>query len=823
MNVSLKWLGTLVDIKGLDPEEMAETLTIDGIPVERVIYPGKGISGVVTGKILSVEKHPNADKLVICHVDVGRPDSIQIVTGANNVKEGLIVPVALDGAHVPAKHDAGTPGGLKYGDIKIKAGELRGVKSAGMMCSCSELGLDENLFPGVNKEGIMILPADTQVGVDFHTLYDLDDVIFEMELTANRADCFSMIGMALEVGAVFKRKVTLPFINVAESGMPIQGRAAVHISDARYCKRFCGRLIENIKMGRSPMWMENRLRSNGIRPINNIVDAANYVMLEIGQPLHTYDYDKVEGNELTCRFAGEKENLKTLDGVERILHHTDLVIADKAGNPVCIAGVMGGLDSEITDKTKSVLLEAAVFDSASVRRTSRRLGLRSEASSRYEKGINPARTEMAINRICQLLIEQGACTVAPGLLDEYPIKSEPQIINTTIDEINDYIGIKLSKNEMIDILESLHFSVAEDNGKIRVTVPDFRMDLYGMPDLAEEVARVYGYSNIPITTPWSAVTKGIMSPSQEVLFKVTDILVENGLSQVVNYSFMDKNDLKKLNFPEDSSVYNAISIMNPISDEYPDMRTSLLPGLMHTLQYNLSKKNDQVAIFEYGHIYEPKRFPLDELPKEYSLISGLMCGGPAENGYPNDQREYDFFDIKAVMENVLSALSIRDYKIRRTNYPVFHPGVSAEFVKNDVILARFGELHPAVLDKWNIKRIVYGFTISLPDIMIFAGAATNYKKIPKFPSAERDLAVLVPEQLSNENIENIIRQAGNKHLEKLYLFDLYQGKQVPAGFKSMAYRLSFRASDRTLTDAEVDNWIETIVISLGKVNVVLRT
>ena len=315
MNVSLKWLGTLVDIKGLDPEEMAETLTIDGIPVERVIYPGKGISGVVTGKILSVEKHPNADKLVICHVDVGRPDSIQIVTGANNVKEGLIVPVALDGAHVPAKHDAGTPGGLKYGDIKIKAGELRGVKSEGMMCSCSELGLDENLFPGVNKEGIMILPADTQVGGDFHTLYDLDDVIFEMELTANRADCFSMIGMALEVGAVFKRKVTLPSINVAESGMPIQGRAAVHISDARYCKRFCGRLMENIKMGRSPMWMENRLRSNGIRPINNIVDAANYVMLEIGQPLHTYDYDKVEGNELTCRFAGEKENLKTLDGV----------------------------------------------------------------------------------------------------------------------------------------------------------------------------------------------------------------------------------------------------------------------------------------------------------------------------------------------------------------------------------------------------------------------------------------------------------------------------------------------------------------------------
>lgn len=823
MNVSLKWLGTLVDIKGLDPEEMAEILTVDGIPVEHVIYPGKGISGVVTGKILSVEKHPHADKLFVCRVDIGKADSIQIVTGANNLKGGLIVPVALDGAHVPAKHDAGSLGGLMYGDIEIKSGELRGVKSAGMMCSCGELGLDDNLFPGVSKDGIMILPADTQVGVDFHTLYDLDDVIFEMELTANRADCFSMIGMALEVGAVFKRKVTLPSVNVAESGIPVQGRAAVHISDAGYCKRFCGRLMENVKMGRSPMWIENRLRSNGIRPINNIVDAANYVMLEIGQPLHTYDYDKVEGHELTSRFADEEETLKTLDGVERVLNSADLVIADKMGNPVCVAGVMGGLDSEVSEGTKSVLLEAAVFDSASVRRTSRRLGLRSEASGRYEKGINPARTEMAVNRICQLLIEQNACTVAPGMLDVYPIKSEPQIIKTTIDEINNYIGTRLSKNEMIDILKRLHFSLEEYNGEISVTVPDFRMDLYGMPDLAEEVARVYGYSNIPITTPWSAITKGIMSQSQEVLFKITDTLVENGLSQVVNYSFMDKKDLRKLNFPEGSSVYNAIPIMNPISDEYPDMRTSLLPGLMHTLQYNLSQKNDQVAIFEYGHIYEPKRLPLDELPKEYSLISGFMCGGPAEKGYPNDQREYDFFDIKAVIEDIFTVLSIRDYKIRRTNYPVFHPGVSAEFVKNDVILARFGELHPAVIDKWNIKRMVYGFTISLPDIMIFAGTTTDYKKIPKFPSAERDIAVLVPEHLSNESIENIIWKAGDKHLEKLYLFDLYQGKQVPVGFKSMAYRLNFRAADRTLTDAEVDNWIETIIRDLEEVNVVLRT
>lgn len=822
MNVSLKWLGTLVDIKGLDPEEMAEILTVDGIPVEHVIYPGKGIRGVVIGKILSVEKHPDADKLVICHVDVGKEESVQIVTGANNVKAGLLVPVALDGAHVPAKHDANQPGGLKHGDVEIRAGELRGVRSAGMMCSCGELGLDENLFPGVNRDGIMILPEDAHVGADFHTLYDLDDVIFEMELTANRADCFSMIGMALEVGAIFKRQVTIPTVHVMEQGAPISGRAAVHILNPAYCKRFCGRLLENVKMGRSPLWLENRLRSNGIRPINNIVDAANYVMLEIGQPLHTYDYDKVAGHELTCKFADEEEKIKTLDDNERILCSSDLVIADKGGNSVCVAGVMGGLDSEVTAETKSVLLEAAVFDSASVRRTSRRLGLRSEASGRYEKGINPARTEMAINRICQLLLEQESCTVAPGMLDEYPVKTEPQIIDTTINEINSYIGIQLSKEEMIDILKRLHFSVDEVDGKLSVTVPDFRMDLYGMPDLAEEVARVYGYANIPITTPWSAITKGVMSKSQEALFTITDTLVKDGLSQVVNYSFMDKKDLEKMNFPKDSSVYDAIPIMNPISDEYPDMRTSLFPGLMHTLQYNLSQKNDQVAIFEHGHIYEPKGLPVDGLPKEYSLVSGIMCGGLSEIGYPNDQKAYDFFDVKAVVEDILAALSIRGYEIRRTDYPVFHPGVSAEFVKENIVLARFGELHPVVLDKWGIKKLVYGFTISLPDIMDFAGSTIDYRKIPKFPLVERDLAILVPENLSNEDVEKIIHGAGDKHLERVYLFDLYQGKQVPDGFKSMAYRLNFRASNRTLTDVEVDDWIKKIIKELKKVNAALR-
>lgn len=822
MNVSLKWLGTLVDIKGLDPEEMAETLTVDGIPVEHVIYPGKGIKGVVTGKILSIEKHPDADHLVVCQLDCGQGEPIQIVTGAKNVAVGQIVPVALNGAHVPAKHDAKAPGGLKFGDTKIKAGKLRGVASAGMMCSCGELGLDDNLFPGVNKDGIMILPETTPVGVDFHTLYDLDDVVYEMELTANRADCFSMIGMALEVGAIFHREVKLPEINVKETGAPIAGRAEVHIAEPEFCKRFCGRLLENVKIGRSPEWIENRLRSNGIRPINNVVDAANYVMLEIGQPLHTYDYDKVAGHSLTCRHAHEGETITTLDEQKRELNVADLVIADGNDTASCVAGVMGGFDSEVTENTKSVFLEAAVFDSASIRRTSRRLGLRSEASGRYEKGINPARSEMAINRICQLLEEQGACTVAPGMLDEYPVKAEPQIIKTSVKAINDYIGIDMPKDQMIDILTHLYFQIEENNGELTVTVPDFRLDLDGMPDLAEEVARVYGYSNIPITTPWSAIAKGMMSKETDALFRITDSLIANGLSQVENYSFMDKNDLKKLNFPEGHKVYNAIPILNPISEEYPDMRTSLFPGLMHTLSYNLSQKNDQVSIFEYGHVYQPKALPLTELPHEYALVSGLLCGSPEEAGYPNSGRKYDFYDLKAIVEDLLTALGIKGYDIQRSKYPVFHPGVAADFVKDGVLLASFGEMHPAVLDQWGIKKDVYGFIVYMPHLIKFIDATIDYKKIPKFPASARDLSMLVPQKYAAQDVESIITKAAGKHLENLRLFDLYQGEQVQEGYKSMAYNLAFRADDRTLTDAEVDKWIDNIVKALSEAEITLR-
>ena len=417
---------------------------------------------------------------------------------------------------------------------------------------------------------------------------------------------------------------------------------------------------------------------------------------------------------------------------------------------------------------------------------------------------------------------EGAAATAKGMLDEYPVKAEPQIIKTTVDRINDYIGIHMPKEQMIRILEDLYFKVEEDNGTLTVTVPEFRLDLDGMPDLAEEVARVYGYKNIPITTPWSAIAKGTMYKEQNAIFRVTDALVADGLSEVVNYSFMDKKDLEKLNFPWGHKVYNAIPIMNPISEEYPDMRTTLLPGLMHTLVYNLSQKNEEVAIFESGHVYQPKELPLTELPYEYELFSGLLCGSPEEAGYPNKGRKYDFFDVKAIMEDVLAALGVRDYDIRRSAYPVFHPGISADFVKDGKVLMSFGQIHPAVTDKWDIKKEIYGFVIFMPHILKLMDETIDYTRIPKFPASSRDLSLLVPAKFTNDEVEDIIRKAGGKHLELLRLFDLYQGEQVKEGYKSMAYNLTFRAEDRTLTDKEVDGWIDKIVKALDKEGITLR-
>lgn len=806
MNASLKWMKNYIDING-DPDQMAEILTDAGIPVEHVIRPGAEISRVVTGRLLSVEKHPHADHLVICQVDIGT-EQLQIVTGAPNVKPGQIVPVAEPNSHLP-------------GGVKIKASKLRGVKSSGMLCSRQELGLDPDLFPGAEKNGIFILPETTPVGIDIHQLYDLDDVIFDFELTPNRADCFSMLGLAYEISALFGGEVRRPAVQVQEKGTPVEGRASVSLEDPHFCSRFCARLLENVKIGPSPEWMKERLRSAGIRPINNVVDTANYVMIEYGQPLHTYDYDHVAGHSLHCRHAEEGETLTTLDGEKRTLTAADLVIADQEG-AVCIAGVMGGLASEVRADTSSVLLEAAVFNGASVRRTSRRIGLRSEASGRYERGVNPAQTKEALNRVCQLLSEQGACTVAPGMLDVYPSPAAAREITVSAEKINRYIGISLSEDDIAQILRRLHFSVTQSGEKLTVAVPDFRADVAGEADLCEEVARVYGYDKIPLTAPCSQVTKGVMDKETEVMMQAADMLREDGLSEAVTFSFMHKDSLKKLNYPETDRVYQAIPILNPISEEYPFVRTTLLPGLMQAVQYNLGQKNERIALFETGHVFYPKALPITELPHEELMIAAVMTGAVNEPGYPNEKRNYDFWDVKGMAEDMMAALEIKDYQIQRSQCPVFHPGKSASFVKDGKVLADFGELHPLAADNYGIHGSLFVLLCSVSVLTGFSTGEIRYEKLRKYPAVERDLAFLIPAGVSNETVTNTIRSAGGPSAETCYLFDLYEGQQIPEGWKSMAYALKFRDPKKTLTDQETDEWVANIIRHVEKLGGHLR-
>lgn len=806
MNASLKWMRDYIDIIG-EPDQMAEILTDAGIPVEHVIRPGAEISRVVTGRLLSVEKHPQADHLVICQVDVGT-EQLQIVTGAPNVRPGQIVPVAEPNSRLP-------------GGVKIKSSKLRGVKSCGMLCSMQELGLDPDLFPGAEKNGIFILPETTPAGIDIHELYDLDDVIFEFELTPNRADCFSMLGLAYEMSALFGGEVRRPSVSTGDQGEPVEGRARVSLEDPRFCSRFCARLLENVKVGPSPEWLTERLRSAGIRPVNNIVDAANYVMIEYGQPLHTYDYDHVAGHSLHCRHAEEGEKLTTLDGEERTLTPADLVIADEKG-AVCIAGVMGGLDSEVTESTSSVLLEAAVFNGASVRRTSRRIGLRSEASGRYERGVNPAQTKEALDRVCQILTEQGACTAAPGMLDVYPCPAEEKKISTSAQKINRYIGISLPEEEIIQILRKLHFTVEKNGEEITAVVPDFRADVSGEADLCEEVARIYGYENIPLTTPYSQVSKGVMDKETEIMMSAADALREDGLSEAVTFSFMHKDSLKKLNYPETDRVYQAIPILNPISEEYPFVRTTLLPGLMQAVQYNMAQKNERIALFETGHVFYPKSLPITELPDEELMIAAVMTGPVNEPGYPNEKRNYDFWDVKGMAEDVMAALGIEDYEIKRSQCPVFHPGQSASFLKDGKILADFGELHPAAADNYGIHGSIYGLVCPVSVLKDFSTGEIRYKKLPKFPAAERDLAFLIPAGVSNETVTDTVRRAGGNHMETCFLFDIYEGEQIPEGWKSMAYALKFRDPEKTLTDKETDEWVADIIRNVEKLGGRLR-
>ncbi|WP_371370705.1 phenylalanine--tRNA ligase subunit beta [Sporomusa aerivorans] len=801
MRASIKWLKDYVEINET-PEKLADMLTMAGIPVEAVEYLGQNISGVVTGKIIEIGPHPDADKLSVCKVDIGT-EVVTIITGATNVRKNNIVPVATVGAELP-------------NGTKIEPTKLRGMLSNGMLCSTEELNIDSKLVSAEARNGIYILPQDTAVGVDIRTALGLDDVVLEFELTANRADCFSVLGIAREIAVLTGATVKKPMLNLKEAGTEKAGSMAnIQITDPSLCSRFAARILTNVKVGPSPAWLQRRIQAAGMRPINNIVDVTNFVMLELGQPMHAYDYNLLARHSLVVRKANPGEKLTTLDGIKRELEPDMLVIAD-AVQAVGIAGVMGGLATEVTASTQNVLLEAAAFKGASIRRASRALGLRSEASGRFERGVDIVNIIKALDRAAKLLEDMGACQVCPGIIDVYPDMQLPKQITFTPEEINKYLGTEITAATMADILKRLEFDVDAGPDKITVTVPTWRGDVTIPADICEEIARVYGYNNVPSTTPAGNMAQGKQSYSQTVIDRVKSVLTGSGYAEIISFSFSHPDAFDKLNLPADSQLRQAIKVMNPITDDFPILRTTLLGGMLDTVVRNLSRKNEDLKLYEIGSVYLPEKLPLADLPQEPVMLCGTLVGKrhPVAWNLPNDT--VDFYDAKGAVESILEALGICGYSFESSETASLHPGKTAAIKKEGDCLGLVGEIHPMVLDAYQISKKVYLFELDIAALVKYAAIKPNYQQLPKFPAINRDLAVVLPETISVSDITQAIIGSAGPLLTSAQLFDVYTGQQVAKGSRSLAFSLTFQAKDRTLTDVEIDEHYKNIVVFLEK-------
>lgn len=803
MQVSIKWLKDYIDFTET-PEQLADKLTMAGIPVENIIDPGEGLEKVVTGRIEKLEPHQNSDHLQICTMNVGQKENIIIVTGAQNVAEGQVVPVAMVGAHLP-------------NGMKISKGKLRGVVSNGMLCSAQELKLDLEKLPEEQKTGIFILPADTPVGIPAKDVLGLNDVVLEFELTANRADCFSVMGLVREIAAITGNKPHFPEIKLNEDDdTNLSDIFAVEIADPDLCSRFSTRMLKNVKIGPSPEWMQQRLEGAGIRSINNVVDVTNFVMIELGHPMHAYDYDQIAGQKLIARRAVEGEELHTLDDTSRKAKGEMLVIADteKAAG---LAGIMGGFETEITDKTTIVVLESADFYGPCIRRTARACGLSSEASGRFERGIDSETTIKALNRAAQLLQEMGACTVCRGIVDVYPSPKQPVYITFTPEQINRHLGTEIAKETMLSIITSVGFEVTKDeNGEITVKVPSWRNDVSRMADISEEIARLYGYDKIKSTLPEGASMQGSQSDKQTFIDKVKASLSAQGLCETISFALTNEATFDKLNIPQDDALRQAIPIMNPLSDEYPLIRTTLLSSVFDNLSRNLARKNDDVALFEVGTVFFPKALPVTELPNETVKIAGAITGRRHAHIWNQSNDMVDFYDAKGIIEELFADLRITRYTVEAGTHYAMHPGKTALFKKGRDVLATIGEVHPAVLAAYSITKPVYIFELDAKTVMKYMAKDFKYKALPKYPAINRDLAMLVALDINSADIEKAMTKAAGQNLVQITLFDVYTGKQVEAGKKSLAFALTFQSNDKTLTDAEVNTAIEKIIAKLQK-------
>ncbi len=801
MLASLEWLKQYVDIN-IPTDVLVDKITRVGLEVETVTNLGEGLEGVLTGKVTHIERHPNSDHLWICQMDYGQ-GIVQILTGAQNVHQDDMVPVAVVGSRLP-------------NGMKLKKAKMRGLDSFGMLCSAEELGIDSKLLLPEQRNGIFILPPDTPIGVDIKEVLGLNDTVIDIDLTANRADCFSIIGLAREIAAITGCTLKMPAMDVKEAaGGNAAEMASIKIEAADLCKRFAVRVLKNIKIGPSPEWMQKRLRACGVRPISNVVDVTNYVMLELGQPMHAYDYDKVAEHTLIVRRAENGEKLVTLDDQERTLDESMITIADP-NHAVGLGGVMGGLETEVTDATVNVMLEAATFNGPSIRRTSRALGLRSEASGRFERGVDTVLTQNALNRAANLLEAMGACETVAGIVEAYPEPVAPTVITVAPEVINARIGIEIAAEEMVNTLTSLEFKVEEADGKMVITVPSWRNDVTCDADISEEIARIHGIDHIQSHLPVLGVAQGRQPVIEDVKDSVQDYMAAVGMSEVMTYSFINPSAFDKLQLPADDSRRNIIELLNPITDEFKVMRTTMAASLLNAAAYNLARQHAKVAVFEVGRVYLPKELPLTDFPEERPMLCAVISGKCNDLSWCTCRDNVDFYDMKGVVEGLLNKLQLTDYKLVHYAVPYLHPGKSCAIEAEGKIIGWFGEVHPVTQDAFGLAQEAYLLELEIEPLVKAATTVPQYKHLPKYPSMSRDIAVVVPAEVTNAELEEVIRKHAGELLIDVKVFDIYTGKQVAEGCKSMAFNLTYQAADRTLTDAEVDASMKKVIAEVAE-------
>lgn len=807
MNTSLNWIKAMVPGLEVTDQEFRDAMTLSGTKVENFTAFDKNLDKIVVGQIESVEKHPDADKLVICQVNVGS-ETVQIVTGAPNIpvgSSGQKVPVVLDGGRVAGGHDGGA---LPEDGIKIKKGKLRGVESFGMMCAIEELGSSREFYPDAPENGIYILGDDAQVGEDAVHYLGLDDTVFEYEITNNRVDCYSIIGIAREVAATFRKPFTPPVVTETGNAEDINDYVKVDVEATDLCSRYTARLVKNIKLAPSPKWMQRRLASAGIRPINNIVDITNYVMEEYGQPMHAYDYDTLAGGKIVVRRAKDGEKFMTLDGQERTLDSDMLMICD-GEKAVGLAGIMGGENSKITDDVKTMLFEAATFDGTNIRKATKRLGLRTDASGKFEKGLDPENALAAMNRACQLIEELGAGEIVGGVVDVYPNKKERVRVPFEPERINALLGTNVSVEEMLGYFKMLELDY--DEAKQELIIPTFRQDLLRTADIAEEVARFFGYANIPTTLPHGASTMGKISFKQRVEDVAGEIAQFCGFSQAMTYSFESPKVFDKLKLAADAEERKTVVISNPLGEDFSIMRTLPLNGMLNSLATNYNRRNKDVKLYELAKVYVPVEG--EDLPDErVQFTLGFYGDG-------------DFFTMKGVVEEFLEkiGMSARPEYDPEAGKTFLHPGRQAEILYKDTVIGYLGEVHPDVADTYGLGERTYIAVLDLPEILPFASFDRKYEGIAKFPAVTRDISMVMPKTVLVGEVEKIIEKRGGKLLEKYNLFDIYEGAQIKEGFKSVAYTISFRAKDRTLEDKDIQPIMEKILGDLSGMGIELRS